>query len=67
MTKEYSSPKTIKAVAHKHFYIELIELTNSKYCINWEAQGQKHTSVDITDMDLARTMFDDLLVMIEGH
>lgn len=67
MTHEYSTSKTIKSIRTKYYYIELSELVNSKYCIAYESRAEHFTSVDITALDLALEMFDDILVMIEGN
>ena len=67
MTYEYSSSKKIKSIQTKYYYIELLELANSKYCIYYETQDQNYTRVDTTALDLALEMFTDVLVMIEGN
>lgn len=67
MITEYSLSKKIKSIKTKYFYVELLELANSKYQVNYESQGETYYSVDIIALDLALEMFTDVLVMIEGN
>lgn len=67
MTQQLTHPKTIKSTRTKYFYIELLEMPNSKYCVNYESHGESYASVDISDLDLALDMYDDIFVMIEGN
>lgn len=59
--------KTIKSIIYKRFSVDMVELTNGDYRINYRIGDEDFITKPVKDVNSALSTFDSTLCMIQGH
>lgn len=59
--------KVIKSIFTRSFCLELIEESSGVYFVTWDTDEGPQRTVTMRDLNQALNIFEDMLVIVEGH